>query len=101
MPSPLICFDCEPLRDRHSGFSHFVLPLAEELVRQNHRYRLCCYVPPAEVGGLDNQVSLGYRTLNDPLHPTELPDRTYPHNLPVELPLTTVRGSHENRAELA
>jgi len=49
---PAICLDCEPFRDRHSGFSHFVFPLAEELVRQNHRYRLSCYVPPAAVGAL-------------------------------------------------
>jgi glycosyltransferase involved in cell wall biosynthesis len=55
MPPPAICLDCEPLRDRHSGFSHFVLPLAHELVRQNHRYRLTCYVPPAEVGALGTQ----------------------------------------------
>ena len=55
MPLPAICLDCEPLRDRHSGFSHFVLPLAHELVRQNHRYRLSCYVPPAEVGALGTE----------------------------------------------
>jgi glycosyltransferase involved in cell wall biosynthesis len=44
--------DCEPLKDRNSGFSHFVVPLAHELIRQNQRYDLYCYVPPAEVGGL-------------------------------------------------
>jgi glycosyltransferase involved in cell wall biosynthesis len=55
MSLPAICLDCEPLRDRHSGFSHFVLPLAQELVRQNHRYRLSCYVPASEVGALGTQ----------------------------------------------
>ena len=45
-----ICLDCEPFKDRHSGFSHFVWPLAEELGRQNQRYQLYCYVPPAAVG---------------------------------------------------
>lgn len=52
MSLPAICLDCEPFRDRDSGFSHFVFPLAEELVRQNHRYRLSCYVPAAAVGAL-------------------------------------------------
>jgi glycosyltransferase involved in cell wall biosynthesis len=55
MSLPAICLDCEPFRDRHSGFSHVVFPLAQELVRQNHRYRLHCYVPPAEVGALGPQ----------------------------------------------
>jgi glycosyltransferase involved in cell wall biosynthesis len=55
MSLPAICLDCEPFRDRHSGFSHVVFPLAQELVRQNHRYRLSCYVPPAEVGALGTQ----------------------------------------------
>ncbi|WP_151085721.1 glycosyltransferase family 4 protein [Hymenobacter baengnokdamensis] len=55
MSLPAICLDCEPFRDRHSGFSHFVFPLAEELVRQNHRYHLSCYVPPAEVGALGTE----------------------------------------------
>ncbi|RZK61003.1 MAG: glycosyltransferase family 1 protein [Hymenobacter sp.] len=52
MSLPRIILDCEPLKDRNSGFSHFVVPLAHELIRQNHDYRLYCYVPPAEVGGL-------------------------------------------------
>ncbi|TDN37502.1 glycosyltransferase family 1 protein [Hymenobacter sp. UV11] len=52
MSLPRILLDCEPLKDRNSGFSHFVVPLAHELIRQNHRYRLYCYVPPREVGGL-------------------------------------------------
>jgi glycosyltransferase involved in cell wall biosynthesis len=52
MSLPRIILDCEPLKDRNSGFSHFVVPLAHELIRQNHRYQLTCYVPPAEVGGL-------------------------------------------------
>ena len=52
MSLPRIILDCEPLKDRNSGFSHFVVPLARELIRQNYRYRLVCYVPPAEVGGL-------------------------------------------------
>jgi glycosyltransferase involved in cell wall biosynthesis len=52
MSLPRIIIDCEPLKDRNSGFSHFVVPLIQELIRQNHRYRLVCYVPPAEVGGL-------------------------------------------------
>jgi glycosyltransferase involved in cell wall biosynthesis len=52
MSLPRIILDCEPLKDRNSGFSHFVVPLAHELIRQNHRYRLYCYVPPNEVGGL-------------------------------------------------
>ena len=52
MSLPRIVLDCEPLKDRNSGFSHFVVPLAHELIRQNHRYRLYAYVPPAEVGGL-------------------------------------------------
>ncbi|MEJ7659861.1 MAG: hypothetical protein WKG07_09655 [Hymenobacter sp.] len=29
-----------------------MVPLAHELIRQNHHYRLYCYVPPGEVGGL-------------------------------------------------
>ncbi|QKG53465.1 glycosyltransferase family 4 protein [Hymenobacter sp. BRD67] len=52
MSLPRIIFDCEPLKNRNSGFSHFVVPLAHELIRQNHRYQLYCYVPPAEVGSL-------------------------------------------------
>ncbi|HET9502840.1 MAG TPA: glycosyltransferase [Hymenobacter sp.] len=52
MSLPRILLDCEPLKDRNSGFSHFVVPLAHELIRQNQRYQLYCYVPPAEVGGL-------------------------------------------------
>ncbi|MVN78521.1 glycosyltransferase [Hymenobacter sp. HMF4947] len=52
MSLPRIILDCEPLKDRNSGFSHFVVPLAYELIRQNQRYHLYCYVPPAEVGGL-------------------------------------------------
>jgi glycosyltransferase involved in cell wall biosynthesis len=52
MSLPRIILDCEPLKDRNSGFSHFVVPLAHELIRQNQRYDLYCYVPPAEVGGL-------------------------------------------------
>jgi hypothetical protein len=52
MPLPAICLDCGPLRDQHGSFSRFVLPLAQELVCQNHRYRLMCYVPPTEVGAL-------------------------------------------------
>ena len=52
MSSPRIILDCEWLKDRKSGFSHFVVPLAHELIRQNHRYQLYCYVPPAEVAGL-------------------------------------------------
>ena len=55
MSLPRIILDCEPLKDRNSGFSHFVVPLAHELIRQNHRYRLTCYVPPTEVGGLGHQ----------------------------------------------
>jgi len=55
MSLPRILLDCEPLKDRNSGFSHFVVPLARELIRQNHRYHLTCYVPPAEVGGLGRQ----------------------------------------------
>jgi glycosyltransferase involved in cell wall biosynthesis len=55
MSLPRILLDCEPLRDRNSGFSHFVVPLAHELIRQNHRYRLTCYVPPAAVGALGQQ----------------------------------------------
>ncbi len=47
-----VCLDCEPLRDPHSGFSHFVRPLAGELIRQNERFRLSCYVPPGVVGAL-------------------------------------------------
>ena len=49
------CLDCEPLKDPHSGFSHFVVPLARELIRQNQahpRFRLHCYVPPSAVGAL-------------------------------------------------
>jgi glycosyltransferase involved in cell wall biosynthesis len=52
MSLPRIILDCEVLKDRDSGFSHFVAPLAHELIRQNYRYRFYCYVPPAEVGGL-------------------------------------------------
>ncbi len=52
MSLPRVILDCEPFKDRHSGFSHFVWPLAEELVRQNQRYQLYCYVPPAAVGAL-------------------------------------------------
>lgn len=52
--------DCEPLKDRNSGFSHFVVPLAHELLRYNTRYPLYCYVPPREVGGLGR---LGVRYL--------------------------------------
>ena len=55
MPLPRVLLDCETLKDRNSGFSHFVVPLAHELIRQNHRYRLTCYVPPREVGGLGGQ----------------------------------------------
>jgi len=55
MSLPRIILDCEPLKDRNSGFSHFVVPLAQELIRQNHRYQFYCYVPPAEVGGLGRQ----------------------------------------------
>ncbi len=55
MSLPRILLDCEPLKDRNSGFSHFVVPLAHELIRQNHRYRLYCYVPPNEVGGLGHE----------------------------------------------
>ncbi|RZJ87214.1 MAG: hypothetical protein EOO60_12435, partial [Hymenobacter sp.] len=52
MSLPRIILDCEALKDRDSGFSHFVVPLAHELIRQNQRYQLYCYVPPAEVGSL-------------------------------------------------
>jgi len=55
MSLPHIILDCEALKDRDSGFSHFVVPLAHELIRQNHRYQLTCYVPPQEVGGLGQQ----------------------------------------------
>jgi glycosyltransferase involved in cell wall biosynthesis len=55
MSLPRIILDCEPLKDRNSGFSHFVVPLAHELIRQNQRYQLYCYVPPREVGGLGRQ----------------------------------------------
>ena len=55
MSLPRILLDCEPLKDRHSGFSHFVVPLAHELIRQNQRYQFYCYVPPQEVGGLGRQ----------------------------------------------
>ncbi|MFD1871593.1 glycosyltransferase family 4 protein [Hymenobacter bucti] len=55
MSFPRIILDCEPLKDRNSGFSHFVVPLAHELIRQNYRYRLVCYVPPAEVSGLGSR----------------------------------------------
>ncbi len=55
MSLPRIILDCEPLKDRNSGFSHVVVPLAHELIRQNDRYRFVCYVPPAEVGGFGNQ----------------------------------------------
>ncbi len=55
MSLPRILLDCEELKDRNSGFSHFVVPLAHELIRQNHRYQLTCYVPPAAVGALGQQ----------------------------------------------
>ena len=55
MSLPRILLDCESLKDRNSGFSHFVVPLAHELIRQNTRYQLYCYVPPQEVGGLGSQ----------------------------------------------
>ncbi|GAA4508734.1 hypothetical protein GCM10023172_41320 [Hymenobacter ginsengisoli] len=55
MSLPRILLDCESLKDRNSGFSHFVVPLAHELIRQNTRYQLYCYVPPQEVGGLGRQ----------------------------------------------
>jgi glycosyltransferase involved in cell wall biosynthesis len=61
MSLPRIILDCEALKDRDSGFSHFVVPLAHELIRQNYRYRLYCYVPPAEVGGLGRR-GVGYLT---------------------------------------
>ncbi|TVT41530.1 glycosyltransferase family 4 protein [Hymenobacter setariae] len=52
MSLPRIILDCEVLKDRDSGFSHFTVPLAHELIRQNQHYQLYCYVPPTEVGGL-------------------------------------------------
>ena len=56
-----VILDCEALKDRDSGFSHFVVPLAHELIRQNERYQLYCYVPPAAVGTLGT-ASVRYLT---------------------------------------
>ena len=55
MALPRILLDCEWLKDPNSGFSHFVVPLARELIRQNARYRLYCYVPAPAVGALANE----------------------------------------------
>ena len=55
MSLPAICLDCEPLKDLNSGFSHFVVPLAHELIRQNlahPRFQLFSYAPPSAVGTL-------------------------------------------------
>ncbi|MGI4872344.1 MAG: glycosyltransferase family 4 protein [Janthinobacterium lividum] len=55
MSFPRICLDCEWLKEPNSGFSHFVVPLAHELIRQNEHYRLCCFTPPSAVGYLGTQ----------------------------------------------
>ena len=57
---PRVCLDCEPLKDLNSGFSHFVVPLAHELLAQNERrprFRFQCFTPPAAVGALGPEVS--------------------------------------------
>ena len=49
---PRVCLDCEWLKEPNSGFAHFIVPLAEELIRQNQHYQFYCYVPAAAVGRL-------------------------------------------------
>ena len=61
MALPRVLFDCEWLKDPNSGFSHFVVPLGRELIRQNTRYRLSCYVPARARGAL-GQAGVRYLT---------------------------------------
>ena len=55
MSLPRVCLDCEALKELNSGFSHFVVPLARELLALNQRqprYHLSFFTPPAARGVL-------------------------------------------------
>ena len=58
MPLPRVCLDCEALKDLNSGFSHFIIPLAHELLAQNQReprYRFSFFTPASAQGVLGTQ----------------------------------------------
>jgi len=57
MSAPRVCLDCEPLKELHSGFSHFIVPLAHELLAQNHprRFKYYFFTPPPALGVLGTQ----------------------------------------------
>ncbi|MGI4865721.1 MAG: glycosyltransferase family 4 protein [Janthinobacterium lividum] len=50
-----VCLDCEWLKQPNSGFAHFIVPLAHELIRQNQHYQFYCFTPPAAVGSLGHE----------------------------------------------